>query len=157
MNSLILFFSILPQILALNFLAVGDWGGDENSPYYTSGQLASVVGMDKIAQQLNSQFVIAVGDNMYHDGVTNEYDPRFQESFEDVYTPASLQTPWYPVIGNHDSYGNISAQIAYTSLSKRWEFPSEYYSKSFTSEDGATIDIIFINTGLQHSFTINNK
>lgn len=45
----------------LNFLAVGDWGGQETAPYYTTGQLASVQGMEKIAQYLKSQFVLGVG------------------------------------------------------------------------------------------------
>lgn len=48
----------------LNFLAVGDWGGQETAPFYTSGQMASVQGMEKIAQVLKSQFVLGVGTNV---------------------------------------------------------------------------------------------
>jgi len=46
-----------------------------------------------------------------------------------------------------DYKGNISAQIAYTQHSKRWEFPSSYHAHSFRSKDGATIDIVMIDTG----------
>jgi hypothetical protein len=38
---------------------------------------------------------------MYHQGVTDENDPRFQESFETVYNTPSLQTDWYLIAGNH--------------------------------------------------------
>lgn len=42
--------------------------------------------------------------------------------------------------------GNVSAQIAYSSDSYRWKFPNFYHAHSFTSDDGATIDIVMIDT-----------
>lgn len=121
----------------------------EYRPYYTPGQAASVIGMDKVATALKSQFVLAVGDNFYHEGVIDEFDDRFKATFENVYTPSSLQTPWYAVLGNHDYKGNTTAQIEYTKYSARWHLPTNYYTKSFTAEDGATIDIIVLDTGIE--------
>lgn len=119
----------------------------ETAPYYTPEQLASVKGMDKVATALKSEFVLAVGDNIYHDGAIDENDTRFQSSFESVYSPSSLQTDWYVIFGNHDYRGNTTAQIEYSKHSARWKFPSNYYSKTFFNKaDGATLDIIFIDT-----------
>ncbi|XP_073253709.1 tartrate-resistant acid phosphatase type 5-like [Porites lutea] len=115
----------------LSFLALGDWGGIELWPYTTLIERAVSKGMSKIAENLETQFIVALGDNFYHLGVKNVDDKRFNETFEDVFTAKSLMTPWYFCAGNHDHYGNVSAQIAYSSKSKRWNFPDYYYTKSW--------------------------
>eukprot|EP01035_Chromulina_nebulosa_P018173 gene18173-23831_t len=130
----------------LNFLALGDWGGQGSKPYYTTDQKATSVGMGTIGSSIGSEFVLALGDNFYSSGITSESDARFSETFETIYTADSLQTPWYVLAGNHDHYGNVTGQIEYTASSERWTFPSEYHSHSFTSSDGSTIDIIMIDT-----------
>jgi hypothetical protein len=40
----------------------------------------------------------------------------------------------------------VSAQVAYSQDNSRWHFPALYHSKSFTSADGATVDVILIDT-----------
>jgi metallophosphoesterase superfamily enzyme len=57
--------------------------------------------MDTIAQKINAKFMLALGDNFYSAGVKSDTDTRFDITFEDVYTPQSLQFEWYVVAGNH--------------------------------------------------------
>jgi tartrate-resistant acid phosphatase type 5 len=71
--------------------------------------------MAKVATAIQSQFVLALGDNFYSSGVTSSTSARFKETWEDVYIGAhSLDTKWFVIGGNHDHYGNITAQIDYT-------------------------------------------
>ncbi|XP_064355444.1 tartrate-resistant acid phosphatase type 5 [Dromaius novaehollandiae] len=85
--------------------------------------------MGRAAATPGAHFVLALGDNFYYEGVRDERDPRFQETFERVFTaPALRELPWFVMAGNHDHAGNVSAQVAYTRLSPRWRFPHPYYS-----------------------------
>mmetsp|Transcript_15233 Transcript_15233/g.20014 ORF Transcript_15233/g.20014 Transcript_15233/m.20014 type:complete len:328 (+) Transcript_15233:2-985(+) len=88
--------------------------------------------MGKYASMDKSRFVLAIGDNMYNFGVRNANDPQFMEKFEETFEEDSLQIPWYLCGGNHDYYGNISAQIDYSKLSSRWNYPSYYYAVTKT-------------------------
>ena len=67
---------------ALNFLVLGDWGGNPEYPYTTEAEtrIASVMG--KVASNMNSQFTLALGDNFYDKGVKDVYDHRFKYTFE---------------------------------------------------------------------------
>ena len=38
--------------------------------------------MGKVAEELRSQFTVALGDNFYGFGVKSVDDPRFQETYE---------------------------------------------------------------------------
>ena len=67
---------------ALNFVMLGDWGGQGKPPYYTKAEKAIAESMGKVAAQINSQFTVAMGDNFYPLGVTNAHDSRFQTTFE---------------------------------------------------------------------------
>jgi tartrate-resistant acid phosphatase type 5 len=133
----------------VNFLAVGDWGGIPFWPFTTPGQKASAKGMGKVAESIDSQFVIALGDNFYFSGIDDAHSSRFKETFQDVYTASSLMKPWYAIAGNHDHKGNVSAQIEYTQFdgTGRWQFPALYHSHNFISEDETTtIDLILLDT-----------
>lgn len=154
---------------ALNYLVIGDWGGTEIPPYYTPAEhtLARVMGQK--AQEISSDFTVAMGDNFYSQGVKNVDDPRFKETFEvrehcnratpymsinthanhchyayfmvlqNVFSADSLQKRWYVFCGNHDHYGNATAQVAYTKKSTRWYMPDLYYTEV------SDIDNIIIN------------
>lgn len=71
---------------------------------------------------------------------------RFENTWDSVYSAESLQVPWLILAGNHDHYGNVSAEIEYSSVNERWVFPDLYHTRSFVSEDGVTVDVILIDT-----------
>jgi hypothetical protein len=111
----------------LNFLALGDWGGGPlwYLNYTTVPQHQVAAGMTLLVDIKNSQFVLALGDNMYPLGLCNnetlapynntcanatnplagtEFDPRIQLTFEDVYSSSELRSiNWFPIAGNHVS------------------------------------------------------
>ena len=66
----------------LNFVVIGDWGGQSIAPYTTDAEREVAGQMGKTAAAIGSQFTVALGDNFYDRGVTNVSDPRFQETFE---------------------------------------------------------------------------
>ncbi|KAM4643792.1 tartrate-resistant acid phosphatase type 5 [Amazona ochrocephala] len=114
---------------AVQFLALGDWGGVPDPPFVTPREVATAAAMGRAATELGADFVLALGDNFYYDGVRDEWDPRFEDTFERVFTAPGLRSlPWFVLAGNHDHNGNVTAQIAYGQRSPRWHFPHPYYS-----------------------------
>ena len=75
---------------SLNFMVVGDWGGQDDPPYYTNPEQDVAKQMGDIAASMGAQFTLSMGDNFYDNGVTDVDDPRFKDTFEvhkhNVYT-----------------------------------------------------------------------
>jgi hypothetical protein len=127
---------------AVNFILMGDRG--RNGADHQK-QVARQMG--KTASEASVDFIIAAGDNFYPKGVVSEFDPLWKYSFEDTYTDFSLQWDWYPVLGNHDYGSNPQAQVAYSSISRRWQMPARYYSKLINvGSNGYQILFAFIDT-----------
>ncbi|KAI6646617.1 Tartrate-resistant acid phosphatase type 5 [Oopsacas minuta] len=139
----------------LNFLLLGDWGGDPHYPYTTAAEVGCARQMGNQAKLILANFTIALGDNMYYSGVKNEYDSRFAHTFENVFTDKYLQHTWYVIAGNHDHVGNVTGEIAYTDHSTRWTFPSLYYNKIFTFSK-ITVQIVFIDTVILSGISDSN-
>merc|ERR1711907_911876 len=131
----------------LDFMVMGDWGGFQVWPYKTPGEIAVAKHLGVLAEQHNASFTLALGDNFYMHGVTDQHDPRFKQTFEDVFTSSSLQSPnhFRVLAGNHDHYGNCSAQIAYSDMSPRWYFPDYYYSMEEMAGN-LTVQLVMIDT-----------
>jgi tartrate-resistant acid phosphatase type 5 len=123
------------------FVVVGDWCRDGEC-----SQRDVALQMGKTAASIGSRFTISVGDNFYEDGVVSMDDPHWRTSFEEVYAAPSLQTPWYPVFGNHDYRGNPDAQIAYSRTSASWRMPARYYKRTEALADGGQPDFFHLDT-----------
>lgn len=94
---------------SLDILVIGDWG---RRGLYNQSDVAFQMG--KMGERLDADFIISAGDNFYEDGLIDEEDPLFYESFTNIYTASSLQKQWYAVLGNHDYRGNVLAQLSPT-------------------------------------------
>lgn len=101
--------------------------------------------MASAAAEIGGRFVISVGDNFYPAGVQSAFDSHWKESFEDVYAAASLQTPWYAALGNHDYRGRPSAQLDYARSSSRWRMPHRHYRVGEVS-GVADLDLFVLDT-----------
>lgn len=132
----------------LKFVAVGDWGGVPNAPFHTAREMANAKEIARTVQIMGADFIMSLGDNFYFTGVHDANDKRFQETFEDVFSDRALRNiPWYVLAGNHDHLGNVSAQIAYSKISKRWNFPSLYYRLHFKiPRTNVTVAIFMLDT-----------
>lgn len=137
---------------SLRFVALGDWGGLPVPPYTTPLEQTTAHRLGIVAETLGADFVVSLGDNFYFDGVRDSTDRRFKETFEDIFSAESLRdVPWYVLAGNHDHSGNVSAQIAYSNSSKRWNFPDYYYSVDFSLGGGGaavTVTLLMLDTVL---------
>jgi len=126
---------------AISFLTLGDWG--RNGHFY---QRAVAKWLDIASYQLDAEFIATTGDNFYDNGVASIDDPYWVSSYESVYHHPHLFIDWHPVLGNHDYRGNWQAQIDYSQKSRRWQMPSQYYSKVITLHDNTTALVVFADT-----------
>ena len=138
---------------SFSFLVMGDWGGQGSSPYTTKQEVATAAGMGKVAEAKHASFALALGDNFYTFGVDSVNSSRFKTTFEDVFSADSLSSAngfrFHVLAGNHDHYGNVDAQVAYSSVSQRWVFPSLYYTFTVGSVQFVMIDTVLLS-GVTH-------
>ncbi|KAL8218502.1 hypothetical protein R6Q57_021906 [Mikania cordata] len=132
-------FDHLPKKVdgSLDILVVGDWG---RRGLYNQSHVAFQMG--KIGEKLAVDFIVSTGDNFYEDGLYDEEDSLFDESFTQVYTATSLQKQWYSVLGNHDYRGNVLAQLSpvLTQKDSKW-----LCLRSFVVNSGI-VEFFFIDT-----------
>jgi tartrate-resistant acid phosphatase type 5 len=128
----------------LNFVAFGDWGMTGLNQTLVAAQMA----LYNTRKQV--EFIIALGDNFYMNGVSSDIDEQWVSTYRDVYTQPSLQVPWYAILGNHDYHKNPQAQIDYYHNKRdgRWVMPDHSYSilRELNDINGTTVEIIFIDT-----------
>ena len=128
---------------SLKFGAIGDWG--DNGP-----MTKSHVARELARQCASCAFVLLLGDNFYDAGVRDVDDPQFKQKYLDVFTQDELKrTPFFVIAGNHDHYGNASAQVEFTKRdpTKRWTFPSPYYART-VQQNGVKLLLVMLDTWL---------
>ncbi len=111
----------------VRFVAIGDTGTGG------TGQYAVASAISQKCAQSGCDFVVMLGDNIYESGISSPDDVQMQDKFELPY--ASVNLPFYVVLGNHDyggdgagtDFGKGAHQIAYTQKSTKWKLPAAYY------------------------------
>jgi metallophosphoesterase superfamily enzyme len=126
---------------ATSILIVGDWG---RNGHFAQKDVARW--MDIAAYQLDAEMIISTGDNFYDNGIASVQDPYWQTSYESIYNGPHLFVNWYAVLGNHDYRGNWQAQIDYSRVSRRWQMPAQYYDRTLTLNNNASVHLVFIDT-----------
>lgn len=124
-----------------NFIIATDLG---RNGYYDQKPIANKMG--EVAENTDIEFIISSGDTHHYEGVRSVTDPLWMTNYELVYTHPELLVEWYPILGNHEYRGNTQAVIDYSNISRRWCMPDRYYSKSFKTEEGESVLIVFIDT-----------
>ena len=137
------FKDVIPLVAndtCLTFLLMGDWGKPGSGLDSVSAQMAIV------ADFLSIDFLLTAGDNFYPDGVDSVTDP-YWNVYTDNFNQSSLQVPWYISVGNHDHHGSIQAQIDYSDIDERWNFPSAFYDLNMAINSyGDSLGIIVIDS-----------
>lgn len=110
----------------VRFAVLGDQGTGKPEQWTVAGALAGLCARE------GCDFVLTVGDNLYHDGPNELDDPIWQLLFELPY--AGLDVPFHILLGNHD-YGPhgvdpawADREIAYSARSTRWRLPARHYT-----------------------------
>lgn len=123
---------------------MGDWGGQSAYPYTTSDEVKTAKSLKEQKAKYDVPLTLALGDNFYDNGVKDSKDARFQETFENVFDK-SLDN-FHVLAGNHDYNGNVNAEVEYSSISERWNFPSLYYTWTENLDSGAEIQFVFMDS-----------
>jgi acid phosphatase len=132
----------VPLSQSLDFFVVGDWGSG------STGQKSLAQTMNALAKNSSTAFVAALGDNFYEFGVSNTEDKKFDTVWKNVYNDYLQTIPWYTVLGNHDWYGNVQAQIDYSSSQKNWI--SDFFYTHVETVGGVQAAFIYIDTDLMN-------
>lgn len=111
--------------------------------YYDQKPIAELMGV--MAEEIGPDAVLALGDVHHFEGVQSVNDPLWMTNYESIYSHPELMIDWFAICGNHEYRGNTQAAMDYSKVSRRWEMPAKYYSRTFSGK-GATVNVIFLDT-----------
>lgn len=124
----------------LTFYMTNDMG---RNGYYDQKPVAELMGW--MADTVDPQCVLAVGDIHHFNGIASVDDPLWTTNFETIYSHPDLMIDWFPVCGNHEYRGNTRAFLDYAKVSRRWMMPARYYTKTFAHKS-TSVRVVFLDT-----------
>ena len=123
------------------FMIASDLG---RNGYYDQKPVAEMMGI--VTRITDLEFVAALGDIHHFRGIQSVEDPLWYTNYELIYKHPELMLPWYPLMGNHEYEGNTQAVIDYSKVSRRWDMPARYYSKTFKVTENTEVLLLWIDT-----------
>ena len=113
--------------ISVRFVALGDTGKGN------AGQKQVGAAVGSVCATHGCDFVVLLGDNFYPTGVESTIDPQWKTRFIEPY--ATVEAPFYAVLGNHDCGGDGAGtdlprgdnQIAYSAVNPKWRMPARHY------------------------------
>lgn len=124
----------------LTFYIANDLG---RNGYYDQRPVAELMG--QMAETVGPECVFAAGDVHHFDGVASTADPLWMTNYETIYAHPELMISWHPILGNHEYRGSTQAVLDYSHVSRRWQMPARYYTRSFTKKS-TSIRFILLDT-----------
>lgn len=112
----------------VSFVAIGDTGKGN------AGQFAVGAAIGTFCASHACDFVVLLGDNFYPSGVSGTSDPQWNTAFVQPY--ATVNAPFYAVLGNHD-YGGEGLgtdllkgrhEVDYSMVNMKWRMPASSYN-----------------------------
>lgn len=103
----------------VRFIATGDTGtGDEN-------QRRVAAAMRSTCARDGCDFILLLGDTFHPYGVASLDDPLFATLFERPFEELTL--PFFPTVGNHETYGSVPPLVQYSLRNPKWRMPNYSY------------------------------
>ncbi len=124
----------------LTLLVANDLG---RNGYYDQRPIAATMG--EMAEAIEPEAVLALGDVFHYEGVRSIMDPLWMSNFENIYQHPELMIEWLPVCGNHEYRGSTQAVVDYSQVSRRWAMPAKYYAHTFQSKK-TSVKVILLDT-----------
>jgi len=128
----------------LVFYLLGDWG--ELQSMKATAEAMNLWG----EQNRKADFLLALGDNFYPNGVKSVDDPKFKKWEKVFLCHPNLRIPWRIILGNHDYQSNPQAQIDFTTSPKNpdglWQLPSRNYQFTHCLPNGRSVEFFGIDT-----------
>ena len=134
----------------MSIICIGDFGNGGVQQYNVANL------MNQVIKKKNTQFILGLGDNIYPFGVKSSEDKQFIDKFEKPYESLPNNIKFYQVLGNHDYFGNIKAQIDYQDNLNRWQLPNNYYYFDKIL-NGVKVEFYAIDTNLYYDHRLLDK
>ena len=130
------------------FMVIGDFGNILN--LYNLRKVGTmmndmVTNKEEIAEQRGTKnvqtsysHIMTVGDNFYMNGIRYIWFRLIPWLVMSSFKKSALKdVPFYPTLGNHDWYGGMYNEIAYSKYDDQWNMTEDYYVLKHQLKDGS--------------------